>query len=113
MKSLHVSRAEEIWLSAFKGLLAERFEDVVDDVIVFGSKARGDSSPESDLDLLIIIRAGDRGLKERIADAAYDLAMGTEVVPSIQVYTASEWDARRRRRSVFHDAVEREGISVR
>jgi predicted nucleotidyltransferase len=79
--------------------------------MVFGSKAREDASPDSDLDVLVVLRE-NKDLKSRIRLLGYDVALGKDVVPSIVVYTVQEIERRREHRSVFVESVEREGVMV-
>jgi uncharacterized protein len=112
MRNLHLTSEDQALLDSFRRALRERFGDVVKSITVYGSKARGDATEESDLDLLLVIEEGDWRLKWDIADVAYDLAIGTNVVPSVHVYTLAEWDHLREVESVFRDEVERDGVLV-
>jgi len=45
------------------------------DILIFGSRARGDARPDSDADLVVILKDGDWrfwGEKMRLSDLAYD-----------------------------------------
>jgi hypothetical protein len=64
------------------------------------------------LDLVLILREGDWRLKDAVSLPGYDLSIGTNVVPSLQVYTAAEWQQLRDWQSLFREAVERDGVSV-
>jgi uncharacterized protein len=112
MSRPQLTREERAWLDSYRSELARRYGALITDAIVFGSKARGEATDDSDLDLLVVIEDGDWRLKWDIADVAYSMALGTDVVPSIQVYTTTEWETLRRRRSVFLDAVERDGVPI-
>ena len=70
-----------------------------------GSKARGDARADSDLDVLVVIREGDWHFKEALTRLGYDLAIGTEVVPSLHVYTVAEWEHLRKHASAFREVV--------
>jgi len=109
---LNLTSDERTWLDAYLDVLAENFPGLVEEVKVFGSKARGDSRPGSDLDLLVIIARGDWQIKHEVRLPGYRLATGTETVPSIKVYTRGEWEDRRAHRSVFLEAVERDAVKV-
>jgi predicted nucleotidyltransferase len=79
---------------------------------VYGSKARGDAWPESDLDVLLILTNGAATRKGVLRGAGYLLAAATDVVASILGYTRHEWDARRVSGSAFRRNVERHGVRV-
>lgn len=109
---MRLTHEEQAWLEAYRKELAEQFPGLVERIIIFGSKARGTATPDSDLDVLLIIREGDWRLKEALAVPGYDLAVGTDVVPSILVYTKQEWEDRLRLRAPFWQAVDRDGVRV-
>jgi predicted nucleotidyltransferase len=110
---LSITPVEREWLDAYRELLEQRYPQLVKDLIVFGSKARGDAGPDSDLDILVIIGHGDHRVKREISSPGYDLSIGTEIVPSILVFTVAEWDGFERLESVFRQSVLEDGISVR
>lgn len=60
-------KAVEDFLSRLRGEFAAR----VKDVRLFGSKLRGDSGEDSDIDLLVLIDGLDAGEWRRIVDMAY------------------------------------------
>jgi len=72
-------------------LLKERF--LVKEVILFGSKARGDDDPESDIDLLILTTAPLHWKeRENMINALFEIEMAYDVVISIMDTTISEWE---------------------
>ncbi len=109
---LSLNYDDKIWLEQYKEILQSRFPGVVKDIIVYGSKARGDVREDSDLDVLLIIKEGDWRYKLQLADAGYDLAIGTDCVPSIIILTEEEKNERIQNESVFYEFVQEEGISV-
>lgn len=84
---------DQAWLDSYRAAIAARFGPLVSSIILFGSKARGDATPDSDLDLLLVIEEGDWRLKSELADVAYELAIGTDIVPSVKIYTRAEWNS--------------------
>jgi uncharacterized protein len=83
---------DQAWLDSYRAAIAACFGPLVSSIIVFGSKARGEATPDSDLDLLLVIEEGDWRLKSELADVAYELAIGTDIVPSVKIYTRAEWE---------------------
>jgi len=109
---LILTPAETLWLQAYQNLLATEFPGCVEEISIFGSKARGDARADSDLDVLVVIRDGDCRFKEALTRPGYDLAIGTDVVPSLHVYTVAEWEQLRKHASAFREVVERDRVTV-
>lgn len=103
---------ERRWLGEFRIAVSQEAGSGVKDIIVYGSKARGDDDAESDIDILVIVRNDAGSLEDTLGDIAYELAVGSHAVPSIMTQTEGEWEQLRERRSPFLTAVERDGISV-
>lgn len=77
---------EQQTLRRFKGILLERFGDEIAEVRLFGSKARGDAGPESDLDVLVVTRRDDWRLKEQIGQVATTILLEEGVYLSLKVF---------------------------
>jgi len=92
-------------------ILKERFP--VREVILFGSKARGDSSDESDIDLLLLT-ARPLHWRERhaIVDALFDVEMKHDVVISIVVNTLYDWNEGVCTVLPIHKEITREGVAI-
>lgn len=113
LETLTLTREERIWLEAYQKTLEVQFADLIKDLIIFGSKARGSSNEDSDLDVLVVIREGDWETKKSVADPGYMLAIGTEVVPSLIILTAEEWIYHRDYEAPFWQTITRDGIKER
>jgi predicted nucleotidyltransferase len=83
-------------------------------VLLYGSYARGEQGPESDIDLLILLPEGDRvGYDEgmRIKSPLYDLERHSGTLISPLVYTRREWLERHKGTPFFYN-VQREAVSL-
>jgi predicted nucleotidyltransferase len=79
---------------------------------LFGSKARGDYDPESDVDLAILVDGLDRTTKERIIDVVADKEIKFLVVISSLVLSWQDFsDLKERERRIALD-IESEGIPL-
>jgi len=107
-----ITAEERAWLDAYRQELADRFPGLINEILIFGSKARGDAGPDSDLDVLVIVREGDRNTKREVRHIGHRLAVATDVVPSIMVYSQEEWSRRERGGSPFYHAVTRDRVHV-
>jgi len=100
------------WLENFRDIVNARYPELVERMILFGSKARGDAKKDSDLDVLLVIREGDWRVKIELADLACELALGTDTVPALMILTADEWQKQERSDSVFSEAVLKDGVFI-
>ena len=112
MKRMKLTGPEQQWLLAYRRELVAMCPAPVERMIVYGSKARGDASPESDLDILLIVSDEAAGQKRALRRIGYMLASDSDVVPSILAYTHGEWRSRKQSRSPFLRAVERDAVQV-
>ena len=103
---------ERVWLDEYRQALNERHPGVVVRMVVYGSKARGDAHEDSDIDVLLIVRNEAVGLKRRLRRIGYRLSATSYAVPSILAYTQEEWTSYANLGSAFHEAVERDAVTV-
>ena len=91
--------------------LKERFP--VRDVILFGSKVRGESSKDSDIDLLLLTTQPIHW-KERhaIVDALFEVEMRYDVVINIVVNTVRDWHEGMCTVLPIHEEINREGVTI-
>lgn len=82
-------------------------------VVLFGSRARGDTGPESDFDLLVTIQApvADK-MRRRLSDALYSVELERGIVVSCLVCSLEEWNASPWRAAPFRANVERDGVAL-
>jgi predicted nucleotidyltransferase len=94
LKATSLSQAEAQALRAFVNQLQELFSQQVLQLALFGSKARGESGPDSDVDVLVIVDREDRSLRREIIDIASDLSLEYDVLLSPRVIGIQRWKAR-------------------
>ena len=81
------------------------------DVILYGSRARGDARPVSDWDFLILVeRPVSWGLVQTVRNSLYDLELQTDRVISSIVRTRQEWNSPKYSVMPFRKEVERDGV---
>jgi predicted nucleotidyltransferase len=64
-------------------------------IALFGSKARGDSHPGSDIDVLVIIDQDDRVLQDKILTRAAQISLDYDVLLSLRVIGEPRWQQMR------------------
>lgn len=79
-----------------------------DRIYLFGSRARGDSGPDSDYDHLVVVSASSDPPYRR-AQTAQDVLWGVWVAADVLVLTKAEFEARRSLRTSLPATVLAEG----
>jgi len=83
------------------------------DIILFGSRARGEARPDSDWDLLILVDGlVDEQRKRAICHRLYEVERSAEEVLCPVVRSRQAWRSPLYRAMPFHQNVERDGISL-
>jgi hypothetical protein len=107
-----LSPAEQAALEDFVDAVRGSLGSEVVDVQLFGSKARGDATPESDVDVLVVVRRD----APKLIDALYDLLLGAcldhDVYISLKIFSKAEYDRLNHPRTPFMQNVAREGVAL-
>jgi predicted nucleotidyltransferase len=82
------------------------------EVILYGSRARGDERPDSDWDILVLTDGSVDLITERkFRGKIYDLELETGEPFSMFVYSKNDWQTKQRI-SPFYQNVAREGVRL-
>lgn len=74
-----LNQRDRAYAQEFARAAAERFGTKVEEIRIFGSRARGEFRADSDLDLFVCVGPEDRALVEAIRDLAWDVAEELEL----------------------------------
>lgn len=103
---------DQSWLDAYQKALDEQYPGLVQEIIVFGSEARGDDRQYSDLDVFMVIRDGDWRLKWELEGLGYELAIGTNTIPTVMIFTEKEREKTEEKQSSFNESVMEQGVVI-
>lgn len=72
--------------------LNKELKEQIMDVILFGSRARGDFQPESDYDILVLVAKKTKELRDKIDEIVWEIAWEHNVVITALTHEKSRFD---------------------
>ena len=105
---LSIPEAEAV--RTFVRSVNERFPQMIERVVLFGSKARRDSQVESDIDVLVIVQREDWRLSNAISTLAARISLEQGVLLGPIVIGRERWERMEREKYSLYRNVTREGF---
>jgi predicted nucleotidyltransferase len=112
MKVGPLTTDEQAALDEYVAKLCECYGNHLVRVVLFGSKARGDSDPESDLDVLVILKDSDWRFRDTIVLVAYEVMLKYGVVLSPLVVDAADYAWWQEHHAPIYRNISAEGIDL-
>lgn len=82
-------------------------------IILYGSQAKGQAQPESDVDLLVLLDEEIPPVTKRhIHDLLYDIALAEDVVISSIIQSSCKWNLPINQATPLYQIIQREGVKV-
>ncbi len=107
-----INRNQRDAIALFRRRLATELGDTLEKVVLFGSKAREDDRPESDIDLLVVCNTEDWRVSNTVYSIATDVLLDTDISLSPKVLSRREYYQVKESSAPFWTNVLREGIAV-
>ena len=107
-----LSTREQEALDVFVRRLYTCYGDRVRSAVLFGSKARGDAGPDSDVDLLVTLADDDPHLRSEVRRLAARVSLEYDLFLSVRAVGRSQWAELARYRFPLYQAVISEGIDL-
>ena len=105
-----MSKEDRTILNDFATRVRERFSDA--QIWAFGSRARGEATWESDLDLLIVLSDVDQKTDRRIRDIAWEVGFENDRVITTVLLDRAQFENGPMSESTLVANILREGISA-
>lgn len=110
--SLQLSKQDRAALADFGRRVRQALGANLVALKLFGSKATGHAAPDSDLDVLVLVRDPDTGTEDRVLDAAFDVNLAHDVYISPRVIAQSTLDDPVWRQTGFVQALLHEAVPL-
>ena len=95
MNETNLTMQEQQALQKFVNYLQKTIPDQIKILALFGSKVRGDSQQDSDIDVLVILAREDRQLRREILKQAARISLDYDILLSPRVISAERWEQMR------------------
>jgi len=108
---IKLSQKDRQGIEASVKLLKQQFP--VEEVILFGSKARGTDDPESDIDLLVLTSYPLSWQEcDKLTDALFNIELEYDVVISTLPISKDEWEKGHWTVFPIKDEIEKDGVAA-
>ena len=106
-----IKDSDRILVERFKRLLIKQGVPLYK-TIVFGSRARGDAEPDSDLDVLVLVNHLNPATRKTISHCAWEVGFEAGILIQTVVMTREQAEEGPEQSSLLMLAVKEEGIPV-
>ncbi len=109
---MSLSSNEQIALSTLQLQLQQQWPQQIVAMWWFGSKARGDARPDSDLDVMIVVDSTDWRVHKQVRYLVADINLQFETEISACVWSQAKWQRMAATPTTFYEEVCRDGRPV-
>jgi len=112
MRPTSIAEKETAALQAYVSSLQEHFGPRLVDVLLFGSQARGEARPGSDIDVVVTLDHPDPQDLSFARGLAFDIWLSHQVFLSVRAMSREGWQHLAAMQSLFYRNVIHDGISL-
>jgi predicted nucleotidyltransferase len=105
-----MDRIEINILDTFITLMKKKIK--INRVVLFGSRARGDAEPDSDMDVLVIVNDLTEEMEDYISECAWEAGFERGIVLVPVVFSRNDWENGPERYSLLAEVIKSEGVSL-
>lgn len=113
---LNTMRTDAVIKKFIRGLKKYGLESNIDKMYLFGSRAKGTERPDSDYDLLLVVKFDKTSdvikFKDRVYDIVMDILLNMRHLVSLKIFKKSEFERLRRMGTPFTQNILKEGIRI-
>jgi predicted nucleotidyltransferase len=103
---------EKSALKQFKAALQQTLSGQLIELKLFGSKARGDDRPDSDIDVLVVVTNDDWRICDVVYGVVTDILLQTDISISPKVVSENQLEQLKKEDTFFLRNISRDAIAV-
>lgn len=103
---------EEKAIQSFIDTLQVCFKDALHDVVLFGSKARGDSMADSDIDILLVLDSDNWIIRNEVSQIASRISLNFDLLIAAHVVSVKNWQQMTIERFSLYKNIMQDGIPL-
>ena len=111
-RKMALTKTEKAMLEQFKDNLKKILGDRFVELMLFGSKARGDDRPDSDIDVLVIVTTDDWRIRDKVYEIATEILLQADVCISPKVLSKNKFDQINKEGTSFIHNVSKDAITI-
>ena len=108
----HLTDRERQALAAFVDRIRQRFDGLILSAVLFGSRARGEASADSDVDVLVVIDKEDHRVRKEIRYLAAEVWLEYGLFLSTRIWSRSHWHKLQEMQTLLYRNIQRDGIDL-
>lgn len=110
--SVLLTEQERRLIEAFVDKVRARFDQQLVSMILFGSRARGEASPDSDMDIAVILIEVNADTRQVIRNLAVEVWLETGIYLSTRVWSQRHWVTMAELQTSLYLNIAREGLEL-
>jgi predicted nucleotidyltransferase len=90
----------------------QRFDGQLIAAVLFGSRARGEAEPDSDMDVLVVMSSAGPEIRKEIRHLAVEVWLEHDIYLSTRVWSQVHWRRLEELKTLFYQNIHRDGINL-
>ncbi len=109
---IHLTDKEQRAAAELVVRLRQRFDGRLVSVTLFGSRARGEAGPHSDLDVVVVLSDVDADIRKEVRHLAVEVWLEHGIYISTRVWDRAHWRKLEELRTTFYQNIRRDGLNL-
>ena len=108
----HLTDRERQVAIEFLKRVRQRFDGQLVSAVLFGSRARGEAEPDSDMDVLVVMSSADPEVRKEIRYLAVEVWLEHGIYLSTRVWSQAHWRKLEELQTLLYQNIRRDGINL-